>query len=66
MQEQYQRDLMIYRDNVNVVKTARLKGLAEGEAKRSAEVARNLKRMGLKPADIAKATGLSVSDIEKL
>ncbi|GHT35732.1 hypothetical protein FACS189427_05700 [Planctomycetales bacterium] len=110
VQEAYQRDLMIYRDNVNVVKTARLKGLAEGEArglakgeakgkaeglaegkakgkaeglaegkakgkaeglaegeaKRSAEVARNLKSMGLKPADIAKATGLSIADVEKL
>ncbi|GHT35139.1 hypothetical protein FACS189427_03800 [Planctomycetales bacterium] len=37
LQEQYQRDLMIYRDNVNVVKTARLKGLAEGEARGEAK-----------------------------
>ncbi|GHT19660.1 hypothetical protein FACS1894189_8570 [Planctomycetales bacterium] len=78
VQEAYQRDLMIYRDNRNVLETARIEGeakgkaegLAEGEAKgkaeRSAEVARNLKSMGLKPADIAKATGLSVADIEKL
>ncbi|GHT29044.1 hypothetical protein FACS18942_09920 [Planctomycetales bacterium] len=45
-------------------------GLAEGEAKgkneRSAEVARNLRRMGIKLEDISIATGLSISDVEKL
>ncbi|GHT23622.1 hypothetical protein FACS189419_07820 [Planctomycetales bacterium] len=90
VQEAYQEDLKVYRDNRNVLETARIEGkaegltegeakgkaeglaegkaegLAEGKAERSAEVARNLKSMGLKPADIAKATGLSVSDIEKL
>ncbi|GHT19409.1 hypothetical protein FACS1894189_8200 [Planctomycetales bacterium] len=70
VQEAYQRDLMIYRDNRNVLETARIEGkaegLAEGKAERSAEVAANMKREGLDSALIAKLTGLPVSDIERL
>jgi predicted transposase/invertase (TIGR01784 family) len=69
---------MAYRDNVNVVETARregeakgkAEGLAEGEAKgrteRNIEVARNMKAKGLPPALIAELTGLPVSEIERL
>jgi predicted transposase/invertase (TIGR01784 family) len=82
LQEAYQRDLMAYRDNVNVVETARkegeakgrvegkAEGLAEGEAKgrteRNIEVARNMKAKGLPPALIAELTGLPASEIERL
>ncbi|MDR0521994.1 MAG: Rpn family recombination-promoting nuclease/putative transposase, partial [Planctomycetaceae bacterium] len=37
LQEQYQRDLMAYRDNVNVVETARKEGEAKGKAEGLAE-----------------------------
>ncbi|MDR0871315.1 MAG: Rpn family recombination-promoting nuclease/putative transposase [Planctomycetaceae bacterium] len=78
VQEAYQRDLMIYRDNRNVLETARLEGLTEGEAKGRAKglaegraeglasVARNLKRKGMSVSDIADATGLPVGAIERL
>jgi predicted transposase/invertase (TIGR01784 family) len=78
LQEQYQRDLMAYRDNVNVVETARregeakgkAEGLAEGTAKgkaeKAAEVARNMKAEGLAVALISKLTGLPASEIERL
>jgi predicted transposase/invertase (TIGR01784 family) len=102
VQEAYQKDLMAYRDNKNVLDTAHIEGfdkglaqgkaeglaegkaeglaegkaeglaegkaegLAEGEAKRQAEIARNLKRLGVDHATIAQATGLSVAEIEKL
>jgi predicted transposase/invertase (TIGR01784 family) len=44
----------------------RTEGLTEGEAKKALDVARNLKGMGLALPDIAKATGLSLSEIERL
>jgi predicted transposase/invertase (TIGR01784 family) len=90
LQEAYQKDLMIYRDNRNVLETARIEGkaeglaegkaegkaegLAEGEAKGKAEgkaeekaaVALNMKREGLNSALIAKLTGLTVAEIERL
>jgi predicted transposase/invertase (TIGR01784 family) len=69
-QEVYQNDLKAYRDNRNVVETARIEGeakgkaegLAEGEAK-IAEIARKMKLEGLPVAVIAKLTGLSASEI---
>jgi predicted transposase/invertase (TIGR01784 family) len=82
LQEQYQRDLMAYRDNVNVVETARkegeakgkaeglaegeAKGLAKGEAKKAAETARKMKADGVEVSLIAKYTGLPASEIERL
>ena len=42
------------------------KGMAEGEAKGKAEVARNLKQMGLPVEAIAQATGLTPEAIEAL
>ena len=44
----------------------RAEALAEGEAKRNIEVARNLKRLGASASMIAEATGLSVSEVERL
>jgi predicted transposase/invertase (TIGR01784 family) len=82
VQEVYQNDLKIYRDNRNVVDTARIegeakgkaeglaegeaKGLAKGEAKGKLETARKLKRLGVPTATIAQATGLSAAEIKRL
>ncbi|GHT42896.1 hypothetical protein FACS189443_6350 [Planctomycetales bacterium] len=70
LQEAYRKDLMAYWDNTNVMNTAIMEGEARGEAKgkaeRAIEIARNLKRMGLSAADIAKATGLSLDEAERL
>ena len=38
----------------------------KGRAKEKIEIARNLKNMGLSPSSIAQATGLSLSEIERL
>ena len=42
------------------------KGLAEGERKKALETAKAFKEMGLPIADIAKGTGFSVEEVEKL
>jgi predicted transposase/invertase (TIGR01784 family) len=69
-QEAYQNDLKAYRDNRNVVDTARIEGYAEGKAEgkaeRNIEIARNLKKKGLDAAFIAETTGLSLDEIERL
>jgi predicted transposase/invertase (TIGR01784 family) len=41
-------------------------GRAEGRAEEKIEVARNLKRLGASTSMIAEATGLSLSEIERL
>ncbi len=60
--EKYDSALRHYRDTLVVMQGAADKGRAE--ANRS--VARNLKAMGMSPAEIAKATGLSLKEIAKL
>ena len=45
---------------------AKEEGLAEGEAKEKMAIARNLLDMGMKATDIARATGLSVEEVEAL
>ncbi|MEO6633176.1 MAG: hypothetical protein ABIN13_15680 [Mucilaginibacter sp.] len=42
------------------------KGIEKGEHKKALEVARKFKKIGVSLADIAKGTGLSISEIEKL
>ncbi|MDR2115282.1 MAG: Rpn family recombination-promoting nuclease/putative transposase, partial [Planctomycetaceae bacterium] len=66
LQEAYQNDLKVYRDNRNVVETARIEGEKKGKAEGLAEAARNLKIMGFSLPDIAKATGLSIDEIKQL
>ena len=41
-------------------------GLAEGSRQKALETARNLRTMGLSIEDIAKATGLTVQEVEQL
>jgi predicted transposase/invertase (TIGR01784 family) len=57
-------------DYATDIGSAHRKGLAEGEAKgeakRNLEIAVNLKQMGFSSADIAKATNLSIAEIEGL
>jgi predicted transposase/invertase (TIGR01784 family) len=74
MQEAYQRDLMAYRDNRNVLDTARAegeaigeaRGLEKGEAKKARETADAMKKKGYPVAEITEMTGLSPSEIERL
>ena len=70
MQEAYQSDLKAYRDNINVLETARIEGRAEGEAKgrveEKVEIARSMKRKGYLVDDIAEMTGLSPDEIKQL
>ena len=62
----YDSALRHYRDTIVVMQGAVDKGRAEGRAEANLSIARNLKAMGLLPTDIAKATGLSLGEIEKL
>ena len=80
--ERYEESIKVYRDNLAIAQRAveegeekglakglakgRAEGQVEGERKGRAEVARNLKRIGMSIADIAKATGLSKEEIEAL
>ena len=62
MQEAYQNNLKMYRDNRNVVETAYI----DGETHKALEIARNMKKDGVDPSIIAKYTGLSPTEIERL
>ena len=42
------------------------RGKAQGEEQKAIAVAKNLKGMGMSPPDIAKATGLSLSEVKRL
>ena len=42
------------------------KGEARGKEEQAIAVAKNLKEMGMSPPDIAKATGLSLSEVKRL
>ncbi|MDR3197064.1 MAG: hypothetical protein LBU34_04260, partial [Planctomycetaceae bacterium] len=74
LQEAYQNNLKVYRDNKNVLETARTEGEAkgfdagktEGRTERETEIARKLKQRGIDHETIAETTGLSITDIEKL
>jgi predicted transposase/invertase (TIGR01784 family) len=68
--ETYQHNLNDYRTYLATLETAEkkgsVKGRVEGRAEREMEIVRNLKTMGLSQSDIAKATGLSLDEIEKI
>lgn len=78
VQEVYQNNLKIYRDNQAVVKTAmldgydvgkkdgKLEGFFEGVSKRNIELVRNMNAKGLSVGLISDITGISVIDIEAL
>ena len=70
----YDSSLKYKWDNKNVLDTALQEGfekgieqgIQQGEHKRTLELAREFKKMGIPSKDIAKGTGLSIDDIEKL
>jgi predicted transposase/invertase (TIGR01784 family) len=62
----YESHLKAYRDNYAVIETALFDGEAKGRAEERIEIARNLKLEGLNIALIAKTTGLSEGEIERL
>lgn len=69
-QRRYAESLKVYRDLINVVKTAERKGIekgmAEGIEKAKLEDAVNFLRLGIDVDIIAQATGLSIDTIQKL
>ena len=66
----YEESLKNFRDLYNTISTAEKKGRAEGRAEGEKEErlrnAKNFKQLGVDLETIAKATGLSVEEIEKL
>ena len=62
----YDESIKVYRDNLAVMAFERAEGRAEGERNKQLEIARNLKRMGMKEEAIVEATNLSVEEIKKL
>lgn len=81
-QFQYMQQQIVLWDNFAAMETAQMegmakgmekgmakgmeKGMAEGKAERNIEIALNMKNEGFDPATIAKMTGLSVEEIERL
>ena len=53
-------------DVINQLYYAKEEGLAEGEAKKSLEIAKKMLEMGLSVEQITEATGLSEEEIIKL
>jgi len=66
LQEAYQNDLKAYRDNINVLETARIEGEAKGRTEEKIEIALSMKKGGIDPAIIAKHTGLTLDEIKRL
>ena len=72
--QDYEDSLKVYRDMKNVLDTAELKGLKNGLKKgleqgaleEKIKNAKAMKVLGLPLGTIAKVTGMSVEDIEKL
>lgn len=65
-QREYVASKKDYWDNYSIVTTAHNKGREEGRTEEKTEIARKLKSMNLSTTDIAKATGLSIGEIEAL
>lgn len=55
-----------YRDIKNSIDTAKKEGREEGVAKEKLAIAKRLLGMGLTQEQVAKGTGLSIKEIEKL
>ncbi len=68
--QDYEDSLKVYRDMKNVLDTAELKGLKKGLEQGALEEkiknAKAMKVLGLPLETIAKVTGMSIEDIEKL
>lgn len=64
LEERY--DNPAYRDIKNSIDTAKKEGREEGVAKEKLATAKRLLGMGLTQEQVAKGTGLSIKEIEKL
>ena len=62
----YESNLKAYRDTMSCIKFAETRGETRGEAKSKLEIARSMKAEGIEAAIIARCTGLSVDEIEKI
>ena len=62
----YDSNLKSRWDYENSIAFAREEAEERGEHKKALDIARELKKMGLAITDIAKGTGLSIEEIEKL
>jgi predicted transposase/invertase (TIGR01784 family) len=62
----YARQEALRKGEARGMKKGLTKGHAEGEAKKTLEIARNLKKMGMPVSQIAEGTGLSPEAIERL
>lgn len=62
----YEESVKVYRDNLSIMETARMKGWEEGEKKKQREIAIKMKTDGIPSGTIAKYTGLSAEEIAKL
>ena len=64
--ELYELRLKAIRDEMNIRYSGYIDGMAEGEAKGKAEIAKNLLKKKMSIQDIAEVTGLSPEEIENL
>ena len=63
---EYEDSLKAYRDIKNSIDTAKEEGREEGVAKEKLATAKRLLGMGLTQEQVAKGTGFSIKEIEKL
>ncbi len=62
----YEESLKVYRDNYSVMETMRKEAREEGRQEKQIEIVKELKKNGVAIELIAKSTGLSKEEIEKL
>ena len=62
----YEQSQKVYWDNYSVVETARKEGRNEGRQKERVDIAKELKKNGASRELIAKSTGLSEEQVDKL
>ena len=63
---EYETSIKDYRDYINTLDTAEQTGFANGRIAERIDIAKNLKAMGMSAEQIAKGTGLTLSEINKL
>ena len=63
---EYDHALKRYRDTLNAMTGAEMKGRAEGRTEEKYDIARKLRQMGMSDVDITSATGLSEKDLAQL